>query len=117
MSICGTKPSTAPTPPTIPSIIRLSSQSAVFIAARGISRITGIPGIHSPKSAGSGSAADKAGLKKGDVVIGLNNDEVTNTAYLKYLLYKYSVGDEIKITYIRDNETKTTKVTLTEAAS
>ena len=63
-----------------------------------------------------GSAADKAGLKKGDVVIGLNNDEVTNTAYLKYLLYKYSVGDEIKITYIRDNETKTATVTLTDAA-
>lgn len=61
-----------------------------------------------------GSAADKAGLQKGDVIIKLNEDEVTTVAYLKYLLYKYNVGDTIKLTYIRDNETKTTEVTLTE---
>lgn len=61
-----------------------------------------------------GSGADKAGLQKGDVIIKLNDDEVTNVAYLKYLLYKYSAGDTIELTYIRDNETKTAEVTLTE---
>lgn len=61
-----------------------------------------------------GSGADKAGLQKGDVIIKLNENEVTNVAYLKYLLYKYNVGDTIELTYIRDKETKTTKVTLTE---
>lgn len=61
-----------------------------------------------------GSGADKAGLKKGDVIIKLNDDEVTNVAYLKYLLYKYNIGDTIELTYIRDKETKTTTVTLTE---
>ena len=64
-----------------------------------------------------GSSADKAGFQKGDVIIKVNDDDVTNTAYLKYLLYKYNVGDTVEMTYIRDNETKTTKVTLTEAAS
>jgi len=61
-----------------------------------------------------GSGADKAGLQKGDVIIKVNENNVSNTAYLKYLLYKYSAGDTIKISYIRDNETKTTEVTLTE---
>lgn len=61
-----------------------------------------------------GSGADKAGLQKGDVIIKLNDDEVTNVAYLKYLLYKYNIGDTIELTYIRDKETKTTTVTLTE---
>lgn len=61
-----------------------------------------------------GSGADKAGLQKGDVIVKVNDSNVSNTAYLKYLLYKYSAGDTIKIGYIRDNETKTTEVTLTE---
>ena len=61
-----------------------------------------------------GSGADLAGLKKGDVITKINDDEVNDVAYLKYMLYKYSVGDTIKITYIRDNKTKTTEVTLTE---
>lgn len=62
------------------------------------------------------SAADKAGLKKGDVIIKVNDDKVTNIAYLKYLLYKYKVGDTIEMTYIRGTKEMTTKVTLTENA-
>ena len=63
-----------------------------------------------------GSAADKAGLQKGDVIIKVNDDKVTNMAYLKYLLYKYKVGDTIEMTYIRGTKEMTTKVTLTENA-
>jgi serine protease Do len=61
-----------------------------------------------------GSGASKAGLKKGDVIVKLNDDDVTDMAYLKYLLYKYNAGDTINLTYIRNSKTKTTKVTLTE---
>ena len=61
-----------------------------------------------------GSGADKAGLKKGDVIVKLNDDEVSNMAFLKYLLYKYNAGDTIKLTYIRNGKTKTTNVTLTD---
>ena len=43
--ICGTNPSTAPTPPTIPSSTRLLSQSAHPIAFSAFSKNTGIPGI------------------------------------------------------------------------
>lgn len=60
------------------------------------------------------SGAEKAGLKKGDVIIGVNGSKVSNAAYLKYELYKCSVGDTIEITYMRNGETKTANVTLTK---
>lgn len=62
------------------------------------------------------SSADKAGLQKGDVIIALDDSKVTNTAYLRYLLYQHNVGDKIKLTYIRGKETKTTEVTLSQYA-
>ena len=46
------------------------------------------------------SVAGRAGLQKGDVITKLNNDEVTDIAYIKYLLYKYNIGDKVNITYI-----------------
>lgn len=59
------------------------------------------------------SPADKAGLIAGDTIIGIDNDTVKDTATLRYKLYKHSVGDTIKITYVRNNKTETTKVLLT----
>lgn len=59
-----------------------------------------------------GSSADKAGLKKGDVIIALGDDKVTSTAYLKYLLYKYNIGDKVEFTYIRDGKEQKTTITL-----
>ena len=60
----------------------------------------------------AGSPAAKAGLKAGDTIIGLNDDKIDKVSTLRYKLYKYKVGDTIKITYVRSNKTETTKVTL-----
>ncbi len=60
------------------------------------------------------SGASKSDLKKGDVIIKINEDKVINTAYLKYLLYKYNTTDTIKVTYLRDGKEYTTDVTLTK---
>ena len=60
------------------------------------------------------TGAAKSDLKKGDIIIALDGAKVTNSAYLKYILYKYSPGDKIKITYMRDGKEKTTEVTLTK---
>ena len=60
------------------------------------------------------SGASKSSLKVGDVITKLNGEKVENLAYLKYLLYKYNVGDTVEITYYRDGSYKTTKVTLTK---
>lgn len=58
------------------------------------------------------SVADAAGLKKGDVIIKLDDKEVSDYKYLKYYLYRYNVGDKVKITYIRNGKENTTTVTL-----
>lgn len=62
-----------------------------------------------------GSGASKSALKKGDVITKIDNQEIENSAYLKYILYKYSPGDKVNITYIRNGETKTTEVTLSKS--
>ncbi len=63
----------------------------------------------------SGSPADKAGLKKGDVIQKIDDEKLNNKAYLRYILYKYNVGDTIKITYFRDKEAKTVDIKLAKA--
>lgn len=59
------------------------------------------------------SAADKAGIKSGDKILKVNDVEITNTSYFRYQLYKYDIGDKIKITIERDGNEKTLTVTLT----
>ncbi len=58
------------------------------------------------------SGADKAGLKKGDVIIKVNDTKIKDHAYLRYELYQHQAGDTINVTYIRDGKEHTTKVTL-----
>jgi len=58
------------------------------------------------------SPADKAGLKPGDIIIKINDQNVVSIGYLRYYLYNYNVGDKVTITYIRNGDTKTTTVTL-----
>lgn len=58
--------------------------------------------------------AAKSDLKKGDVIIELNGAKVKNSAYLKYLLYKYNVGDTVKVTYNREGKIATTNIKLTK---
>lgn len=60
------------------------------------------------------SGASNAGLRRGDVIIEIDGNEVSNAAYLKYELYKKQVNDEIEVTYNRDGKIKKTKVVLTK---
>ncbi|MCX4366025.1 MAG: trypsin-like peptidase domain-containing protein [Bacilli bacterium] len=58
------------------------------------------------------STADAAGLKKGDVITKLDDYNISDYEYLKYYLYRYNVGDKVKITYNRNGKEHTTTVTL-----
>lgn len=60
------------------------------------------------------SGAAKSGLQKGDIILELNGSKVKNSAYLKYLLYKYNPGDTVKITYNRNGKISTTSINLTK---
>lgn len=58
------------------------------------------------------SACDEAGIKKGDVIIKMDDKEISNYKYLKYYLYRYNVGDKVKFTVLRDGKEKVIEVTL-----
>ncbi len=58
------------------------------------------------------TGASKSDLKSGDIIIELNGEKVENIAYLRYELYKYTPGETIEVTYLRDNKEHKTKVTL-----
>lgn len=60
----------------------------------------------------SWSNASKAGLKSGDIITKIDDNKVKDYMYLKYYLYRYSVGDKVTLTYIRDGKEKTVDVTL-----
>lgn len=57
--------------------------------------------------------AATAGLQKGDVITKVNGTTISDSAHFKYMLYKYHVGDTIKVTYMRDGKEKETSVHLT----
>lgn len=59
------------------------------------------------------SAAFKADLKTGDIIVGLDEYDIKNFAYLRYYLYKYKAGDKVTIKYYRDGDLKEVKVKLT----
>ncbi len=58
------------------------------------------------------SAAEKAGLKKGDVVTAINDTPIGNSKDLLNLMNNYKAGDEIKVNYIRDDSAYSTNVVL-----
>lgn len=60
------------------------------------------------------SPSEKAGLQKGDVITKFDDYDITSVSKLRYYLYQYKIGDKIKVTYIRDGETKETTMELTE---
>ena len=65
----------------------------------------------------SNGPADKAGIKKGDKIIKVGDVEVSNSSYFRYQLYKYDIGDKVKITVSRNGNEKTLTVTLTGSGS
>lgn len=64
----------------------------------------------------TGSVAEKGGLQEGDVILKVNNDKIEDVAHFRYNLYKYNIGDTIKVVYNRNGEEKETTLTLTQKA-
>ena len=59
-----------------------------------------------------GLPADTAGLKKYDVITKIGDTKVTTSTELQSALYKYSIGDEMKVTYYREGKEKTATIKL-----
>lgn len=58
------------------------------------------------------SPADKAGLEPGDVIVGFEDKEITNTDDLIQAIRASQIGQEVEITYWRDDIKSTTYATL-----
>ncbi|WP_294974890.1 trypsin-like peptidase domain-containing protein [uncultured Leuconostoc sp.] len=58
--------------------------------------------------------ADKAGLKKYDVITAIDGKKVTGQADLREELYKHNLNDTVTITYYHQQDKKTVKVKLTQ---
>lgn len=62
-------------------------------------------------------AADRAGIKAGDVIVNMAGSPINSYAEMMELLGKCSPGDKIEITYRRNTQEHTTTVTLLNAMS
>ncbi len=62
----------------------------------------------------SGSPALQAGLQIGDIIIKINDDEINETNSFINVLFKYRPQDTVSLTFIRENETRITEITLGE---
>lgn len=61
----------------------------------------------------TGSAAEKAGLQTGDVVVKINDTSVAGTAdFRKYLYNEAEIGDKVSMTIYRDGKQQTVSITL-----
>ena len=64
------------------------------------------------KEVTEGSAGDKAGLEKGDIITAVNDAPVVSSNALVAAIRGYEPGETVELTYLRDGEKNTVKVTL-----
>jgi len=69
------------------------------------------------KEISSGGAADKAGLKSGDVVTNFNGVPITDANDLTAQVRALAAGADAKLTYVRDGKAVTVSVTVGELTS
>ncbi|MBO9152639.1 PDZ domain-containing protein [Chitinophaga sp. GCM10012297] len=69
------------------------------------------------QSVAEGSAADKAGLKEGDVITKVNDKKISEPQDLFETIGALKPGDKITVTYLRDKKEQKTDATLGKRAS
>lgn len=58
------------------------------------------------------SAADKAGIKKGDIIKEFDGKKIPDTSIFKHELYRHKIGEKVEMKIERDGHEKTVKVSL-----
>ena len=59
-----------------------------------------------------GSPAEKAGIKKGDIIIRINETRIESPENLFETVHDYKAGDKVKVVFIRDGKEQTVEATL-----
>lgn len=62
----------------------------------------------------SGGAAAEAGMKDYDVIVALDNQEVEGYSELQTIIFEHEIGDTVKVSVVRGQETLDFEVTLQE---
>jgi len=61
-----------------------------------------------------GSPGDKAGIREGDVIIRIDDKDLSASRTLQDLIEEAHIGDNVAITFVRNGKENTVKTTLTE---
>jgi regulator of sigma E protease len=78
-----------------------------------IANIGVLPDVHPHvRSVTPGEPAEKAGLKKGDVVTSLGGKKISNPDELASVINSFKPGDTVKLTYEREGQSHTVQVKL-----
>jgi serine protease Do len=64
----------------------------------------------------SGSVAEKAGIKEGDIILEFNNEKITQDNSLAKVISKYNPGDKVSLKILRDGKEIVLDVVLGERA-
>ena len=103
------------TPELIHDTIKLLDvDNAYYLYRNGITLDNSIDSGVAIVNVQENSPAAASGLQKGDVILEVEGTQIKNVAYFRFVLYKYSVGDKIKIKYYRNNEILETEINLTK---
>src|SRR6266567_2577728 len=62
----------------------------------------------------SGSPADNAGLKQGDVIVQIGDAQIKNSGNVATAVRKHQPGEKVTVTYVRGSDRKTADVTLVQ---
>jgi putative serine protease PepD len=99
---------------TAEQLIKTGSATYPIMGVSVDTRFTGTGALISSESIGvtPGGPADKAGLKIGDIITNFDGVEINNSDELIVAIRSKSVGDKVKVKYIRNKISKEATVTL-----
>lgn len=72
-------------------------------------KLSSLSGVYITEVVKNG-AADKAGIKSGDVLVAIDSTETSTTALVQEVVNRYHPGDKAEVTVIRDGKKKVLKV-------
>ncbi|MFN3405151.1 MAG: Do family serine endopeptidase [Cytophagaceae bacterium] len=81
--------------------VSIQDISSTLAKEKGISEYTGVY----IAAVNSGSAADKAGLKEGDIITHINGVAVNSASSLQENVARFRPGDKVKVSYLRNGKT------------
>ena len=99
---------------TAEQLIKTGSATYPIMGVSVDTRFTGTGALISSESIGvtPGGPADKAGLKIGDIITNFDGVDINNSDELIVAIRSKSVGDKVKVRYIRNKISKEATVTL-----